>query len=275
MRIISGALNNILRCTTLKKPEELTEDEKDDIKDTIKDIMARVFKSGKLKVEEDKQLLLNNLKNTFGIKYFLDIISPKNKKEEKIEKIVQDNSFQFLSEIIYEIFLKFVDIDKDSNKLQIAIRILKFCDGIKFCKAKNQYIKLIEDLYPKLAKEQYTFFECNKFWELYIIDELDEEERKVYEELLKKKAKKEEEDKEEDVNLYVGNEKYFKHIALLMEDIFTMMAKLRVNTDYIFYENNRIMEKFCTKPADIDAVFKKVIIEYNKSVLEENKTKSV
>ena len=153
--------------------ENLTDIEKEDIRDNIRGTLTRVFKSEKVNFKKDTEILLESLKKDYGKKYFVDIIS--GNRNTKQVKIISDESFTILLEVISKFLLKLTQENK-KNYLY-AIKLIKSCAYFKTIVNKIQYL-LNEKIYEKITKD-YPLYKNIEFWDIWLEEELNGNDLKI------------------------------------------------------------------------------------------------
>ena len=213
----------------------ITEIEREDLKDNIRIGLKHVFKSEKINVTNETNSLLSLLENEFGLNYFIDIIEI-NRYNEEI-KIISDDSFQILLEIISKSLLKFNTTEKNIIN---AIRLIKTSYYFKTIVNKNSYF-LNEKIFEKLTIN-YKLFKYILFWELWIENELDENEIKILNEIKKMNEDKDnyhffDEDEEENAKF---REKYKKEL----ENARKNMEMIKLNKSFIITVIESLSDKY-------------------------------
>ena len=153
--------------------EGLTESEKEDIRDNIKATLSRIFKSEKIDIKGDTEILLSSMDKQYGRNYFIDLIKL-NKKGKQI-KIISGDSYKILSDVISKSLLK--DIKSSQRNIINTIKLLKPC-----CYFKTTANKLELSLLGKIGEilnNNYRIFYELSFWELWIEDDLSDNEYKI------------------------------------------------------------------------------------------------
>ena len=219
VRIISG--EDTKKYSIYKRNKgELTEDEMDDIKDTVREVMTRVYRSELKNVEEDRKKILDVFTQTkFGRDHFVNVISSGNKKERVI-KILQRDSFDFMDYVIFNSLLTIV-LDQTEENIKCALNLLKTCLYIKTIDNKKELL-LSDVLFPRL--DSYSLFTEIDFWKKWIEDDMTESDLEV----LKSK-------KEKCVDINSDNyQKYLEHSYDIMDRLSRTMMKMRLKCDFIY-----------------------------------------
>ena len=230
---ISLDLNN--NCNE-DKEEGLTSVEKEDIRDNIRETLTRVFKSEKVNVVKDSAVLLSSIEKQYGRKYFINIIE-KNRNSKEV-KIISSDSFKILLEVIIKSLSK-LNIDKID--LIYIVKLIKSTNYFKTI-VKKQIYTLFEKVCEILTKN-YKIFNEIKYWELWIEDELNQNDLKILNNLKHINENKEkneynyiDEDDEEIVNF---KEKY----KIYLKDAKNNMIKMKLNRSFIL----TLVEELCKK----------------------------
>ena len=213
----------------------LTDIEREDIKDNIRIGLKHIFKSEKINIVNETNSLLSLLENEFGLNYFIDIFEI-NRYSEEI-KIISDDSFQILLEIISKTLLKFTASEKEMIN---AIRLIKTCSYFKTLVNKNTYF-LNEKIF-EIITINYKLFTYILFWELWIENELDENEIKILNEIKKMNDDKDnyhyfDKDLEENAKF---KEKYKKE----MENVRKKMEMIKLNKSFIITVIESLSDKY-------------------------------
>ena len=180
IKIISGQKENVdeirYSCVIKEKDDELNQDQKDEIIDNIKDIMKKVYESKLVNIEENQEILMDSVGTKFGRDYFINIISAGNKKSSSI-KIVENESFNFLKYIIFNVLLNILKLEENYYSIISALKLTKACLYIKTMKNKKE-VSLSDEIFSQL--EEYSLYKNRKFWEIWIEDEFNDDELKIY-----------------------------------------------------------------------------------------------
>lgn len=154
-----------------KRPEwEYTEAEKDEIREAVKDILSRIFKSEEVDQNKDKKILLNNIDSTFGRNYFITSIY-QSKTAGGTAKIINDASYNLLSEVIFNALLDILKLEENAKNLESAILLIK--SAMLYCKLnKKQQVSIFDHLYVRL--HDYSLLLKEAFWEKWFDIEITE-----------------------------------------------------------------------------------------------------
>ena len=212
----------------------ITEIEKEDIKDNIRIGLKHAFKSEKLNINDEINSLLSSLDNEFGLNYFIDIFEINRFNEET--KIISDDTFQILLEIISKSLLKFTTSEKH---MMNAIRLIKTCYYFKTIVNKNTY--LLNEKIFEILTINYKLFKEILFWELWVENELDENEIKILNEIKEINEDKDnfhyfDEDEEENAKF---KEKYKTELKNARKN----MEIIKLNKSFII----TVIESLCDK----------------------------
>ena len=218
----------------VENKEELTELEKEDIRDNIRGTLTRVFKSEKMNIKKDTAVLLSSLQKEYGKNYFVNvIIGNKNSKEIKI---ISEDSFKILNEVITKCLSKLKPIKKN---MIFVNKILKSCSYFRAIVNKIDYL-LDEKIYENLTKN-YDIFNEIFFWEFWIEEEIDQKDLEAY-------NKFKEKDREKDSYYYINEEdediiNYKSNYKILLKNARNQMTKMKLNKSTIL----SVIEALCNK----------------------------
>ena len=251
IRIIAGKEENHYKYSYISNNNEnkLSDDQKEEITDNIKEVMKKVFKSAFNDIKEEKELLMDSVKTKFGIEYFVNIISSGNKKNISI-KIVENESFDFLKYIIFNVLLNILKLGENDDNLILALKLTKACLFIKTVKNKKE-ISLSEEIFSQL--EDYSLYKNKSFWQKWIEDEMTEDEFEIYKEL--KKVNK--------ANDIINNEKYkpySNHSFEIIDKLFGIMIKLKLPSFFIYSTYSELSRKYIFDDKLFDKLIKEMII---------------
>ena len=154
------------------KNDDLTDIEKEDIRDNIKGTLTRIFKSEKVNLKKDTEVLLESLKKDYGKNYFVDIIA--GNRNSKEVKIINDESFTILFEVISKFLLK---LTKNKTNYIYAIKLIKSSAYFKTIFNKITYF-LNEKICEKLTID-FPFFSIIEFWDRWLEEELNEDDLEI------------------------------------------------------------------------------------------------
>ena len=154
------------------KNDDLNDIEKEDIRDNIKGTLTRVFKSEKVNLKKDTEVLLESLKKDYGKNYFVDIIA--GNRNSKEVKIINDESFTILFEVISKFLLK---LTKNKTNYIYAIKLIKSSSYFKTIVNKITYF-LNEKICEKLTID-FPFFSIIEFWDRWLEEELNEDDLEI------------------------------------------------------------------------------------------------
>ena len=220
--------------------EELSNVEKEDIRDNIRGTLTRVFKSDKVNVVKDSAVLISSLEKEYGRKYFVDIIEG-NKNNKEI-KILNEDSFKILLEVITKLLLK---LNYNRKNIIYTIKVIKSCFYFKTIFNKVDYL-LYEKIFEILTKN-FNMFNSILFWELWIEDELDEKDIEMINKF--KKIKEEntfyyiDEDDEEFIKFKDHYKKQLKEARKNME-IMKLNRSLMLSVVQELCQNNSLEDEF-------------------------------
>ena len=229
------------------KENVLTADEIYDIKEEIEDIMNKIYKSEK-KIQKEKEKKKekrkkkdkkeqenkkekpkenNCFKKQFGIDYFIKILNANNLD---FIRELDDESFNLLSDVIFQALLKILKSGKNVKNFKDAVTIIKCSKNYKKIEKKKKKFQsseidvlLIDEVYTKFSQFEklvdYSFFDNVEFWKIYIESNLSEDELKI----LKEKNQREINKKSDIYESYKNN--LFKLFSELVDIILKMKMK--------------------------------------------------
>ena len=223
---------------------EISEEEIDDIKDNIRDILTRIFKSGKIDVNQDQKTLLSSIENNIGKDYFINIIYPKKNKTEKMNTITED-SYNLLEKVISNTIINLQTNENDEKFLknvEDAEKLLKSCLYFRTVNNKKEEKLLSHNVYNQLNK--CTIINKKEFWEKWVESELNDEDHEIF-----KNIKSIINDKE---NYHYINEddenikKFRENFYCNLEDIRKIMIEMKISKGTIL----EILSKLCMEYID-------------------------
>ena len=254
MKIISGEKGDTHEYRysfySTKSDISLNEEEQDSIKDNIKDIMKKVFKS-QLKSDEiksDQDLLLESVKNKFGIDFFVNIMSISNKKNQEI-KIIEKESFDFLRYIIFNVLLNILNLEETDRNILLAMKLTKSCFYIKSFINKKETL-LSDIIFSQL--ENYSPYQNKTFWQKWIEDEMTPEDLQIYD-LLKKNRE------DNDIKNNKNYKMYLKHSYEIIDKLFGIMIKLKVSNFFIYSTYSELSREYIINEEQFDNLMKEMI----------------
>ena len=254
MKIISGEKGDTHEYRysfySSKSDISLNEEEQDEIKDNIKDIMKKVFKS-QLKPDEiksDQDLLLESVKNKFGIDFFVNIMSISNKKNQEI-KIIEKESFDFLRYIIFNVLLNILNLEETDSNILLAMKLTKSCFYIKSFINKKETL-LSDIIFSQL--ENYSPYQNKTFWQKWIEDEMTPEDLQIYN-LLKKNRE------DNDIKNNKNYKMYLKHSYEIIDKLFGIMIKLKVSNFFIYSTYSELSREYIINEEQFDNLMKEMI----------------
>ena len=255
IKIIAGKEESNYKYSYIRNNDEnkLNDDQKEEISDNIKDVMKKVFKSSFDDIKEEKELLLDSVKTIFGIEYFVNIICSGNKKNISI-KIVENESFDFLKDIIFNVLLNILKLGENDDNLKLVIKLTKACLFIKTIKNKKE-ISLSEEIFSQL--EDYSLYKNKTFWQKWIEEEMTEDEIEIYKELKKG-------NKGNDIMNSEKYKSYSNHSFEIIDKLFDIMIKLKLPNQFIYYTYSELSRKYIFDEKLFDKLIKEMIngLEY-------------
>ena len=254
MKIISGEKGDTHEYRysfySTKSDISLNEEEQDSIKDNIKDIMKKVFKS-QLKSDEiksDQDLLLESVKNKFGIDFFVNIMSISNKKNQEI-KIIEKESFDFLRYIIFNVLLNILNLEETDSNILLAMKLTKSCFYIKSFINKKETL-LSDIIFSQL--ENYSPYQNKTFWQKWIEDEMTPEDLQIYNVLKKNRE-------DNDIKNNKNYKMYLKHSYEIIDKLFGIMIKLKVSNFFIYSTYSELSREYIINEEQFDNLMKEMI----------------
>ena len=141
--------------------------------------MAKIYKLEEKKINnEDKKKVIDSFKTQYGRDYFLSLLID-SQKEKKVKEI-QNESFYFLSDIIFYLLTNILLFENDNDSIY-AVKILKSCQYIKttiklknIFKTHKKVIILSDELYNKL--NFYPLLNEKRFWKIWLEGDMTESE---------------------------------------------------------------------------------------------------
>ena len=201
----------------------LSEDDRDEIKDDLRELMAKIYKLGERKIDnEDKKKVIDSFKTQYGRDYFLSLLID-SQKEKKVKEI-QNESFNFLSDIIFYLLTNILLFENDNDSIY-AVKILKSCQYIKttiklknIFKTHKKVIILSDELYNKL--NFFPILKEKRFWKIWLEGDMTESELNL------KKLMKENID---EINIESNEFKsYEKRVYSLIYNLICIMMKMKI-----------------------------------------------
>ena len=216
-------LNNRMSIIFEYKDYGLSEDDRDEIKDDLRELMAKIYKLGERKIDnEDKKKVIDSFKTQYGRDYFLSLLID-SQKEKKVKEI-QNESFYFLSDVIFYLLTNILLFENDNDSIY-AVKILKSCQYIKttiklknIFKTHKKVIILSDELYNKL--NLYPLLNEKRFWKIWLEGDMTESELNL------KKLMKENID---EINIESNEFKsYEKRVYSLIYNLICIMMKMKI-----------------------------------------------
>ena len=216
-------LNNRMSIIFEYKDYGLSEDDRDEIKDDLRELMAKIYKLGERKIDnEDKKKVIDSFKTQYGRDYFLSLLID-SQKEKKVKEI-QNESFYFLSDVIFYLLTNILLFENDNDSIY-AVKILKSCQYIKttiklknIFKTHKKVIILSDELYNKL--NFFPILKEKRFWKIWLEGDMTESELNL------KKLMKENID---EINIESNEFKsYEKRVYSLIYNLICIMIKMKI-----------------------------------------------
>ena len=214
---------------------KLKEIENEEIKDNMKTTLKHIFKSEFLNITDDINSLLLSLGKEFGKKYFIDIIESNKKNKEM--KIISEDSFKILLEVISKSLLR---LDSTQKDIIYAIKIIKFSYYFKTKVNKNDYF-LNEKIF-EIITNKYSLFNKINFWELWIENELNKNDIEILDKFRKRSNERENyiyiDEKDEEIFRF--KDKYKN----LLKDAKRNMVIMKLNKSFILSNIEYLCNKY-------------------------------
>ena len=242
-----------------ERDDELNEEQKDEIIDNIKDIMKRVYKSNLLNVKEDQEILMDSVKTNFGRDYFVNIIGSVNKKNSSI-KIVENESFDFLKYIIFSVLLNILKLEENEHNLFSTLKLTKACLYIKTTKNKKE-VSLSDEIFSQL--EDYALYKNKNFWQMWIEDDMTEDEIDIYNKL---------KSKEESIKSDEKYKIYLKNSYEIVDKLFGIMIKLKLSNFFIYSTYSELSREYIFDDDQFGKLMREMIngLEYYQKLSKNN-----
>jgi hypothetical protein len=243
-----------------ERDDELNEEQKDEIIDNIKDIMKRVYKSNLLNVKEDQEILMDSVKTNFGRDYFVNIMGSVNKKNSSI-KIVENESFDFLKYIIFSVLLNILKLEENDHNLFSALKLTKACLYIKTTKNKKE-VSLSDEIFSQL--EDYALYKNKIFWQMWIEDDMTEDEIDIYNKLKSKG--------EESIKNSENYKTYLKNSYEIVDKLFGIMIKLKLSNFFIYSTYSELSREYIFDDDQFGKLMREMIngLEYYQKLSKNN-----
>ena len=214
--------------------------------------MKKVFKSKLDNIMEDKEILMDSVKTKFGRDYFVNIMSSGNKKNIAI-KIVENDSFNFLKYIIFNVLLNILKLEENNHNLFSAIKLTKACLYIKTIKNKKE-VSLSDEIFSQL--EDYSLYKNKLFWQNWIEDELSTDEINIYQ-ILKLNG-------DESIKNDRRYILYMKNSYRIIDKLFGVMVKLKLSNFFIYSTYSELSREYIFDDEQFGKLMKEMIkgLEY-------------
>jgi hypothetical protein len=222
--------------------EEISEIEKENIKDNIDSKLRKVFRAEKININEDSEVLLSSMETEFGKNYFLSLFKLNNNIKQV--KFINEDSFQILFEVITKSLLK-LSLNNPKDKL-FAMKLLK---SFIFYKKMNEMeeVSLIEKIVEYFSKKKFNLFKEEGYWELWVEEELKENNSDLFNKLKVMYENK------ESFYYYIDEEdekvKEFKNKGkACVQELIKILEEVKINKSFIL----SVIEHLCDKYIQID-----------------------
>ena len=227
--------NKHLKQKDLNDELKLKEIENEEIKDSMKTTFKHIFKSEFLNVENDINSLSSLLEKEYGKEYFTNIIES-NKKNNEI-RIINEDSFKILLDIISKSLLKLSSTEKD---IIFAVKVTKFSYYFKTIVNNIEYL-LNEKIFETITNK-YSLYNKIYFWELWIENELNKNDIEILNKFKKKSS-------ESDLNIFFNENKeeidrFKENYQNLLKDAKKNMLLMKLNKSFILSNIEYLCNKY-------------------------------
>ena len=223
--------NNIkISQTFTNKEYELSEDEIDEIKDNIREAMTRVYRSDVSKIKDDKKIIIDSLKTQFGRDYFTKILNNGYKQDYLVKNLVNE-SYYFFYDVIFNTLLDILKLEENDENIICAVKLIKSSQYIGTIKNKKEFLvshNSLSILSDELSNglENYSLFNKIRFWELWIEDDMTQNDLNI-----KELINDELNDLDMECDEYI---EYSSHLYSIIDKLTSTMMKMKINNNSIF-----------------------------------------
>ena len=243
--------DNKIKNDISKKEKEKIELEQESIRDNIDAKVRKIFRSEKIDIKKDSEILLSSTETEYGKNYFLSLFTLNNKVKQV--KFLNEDSYKILFEVITKSLLK-LSLKNSKDKV-FAMRLMKTFSYYKILKEKEE-ISFISKIIDYLSSKSFKLFQDEKFWEMWFEDELKEIDKELLDQL---KAMSED---KENVYYYIDEEDekviQFKNKGkLYIKELIKYMSQVKKGKSFIL----TIVGTLCDKYIQIDEFKSKIVSE--------------
>ena len=231
--------------------EEMSETEKENIKDNIDSKLRKVFRAEKININDDSNVLLSSMETEFGKNYFLSLFRLNNNIKQV--KFINEDSFQILFQVIMKSLQK-LSLNNPKDKL-FAMKLMKSFSFYKKMDEKEE-VSLIEKIVEYFSKKNFNLFKDEGYWELWVEEELKENNSDLF-----NKLKNIYENKESFL-YYIDEEdekvKEFKNKGkTCIQELVKILEQVKINKSFIL----SVIEHLCDKFINIDEFRSQIVSE--------------
>ena len=154
----------------------MNETQIESLKDDIDTIIRKIFKSEKIDIKNDSEKLLSLVETDIGKDYFLSLLFKNSNIRQN--KYINEESYIILLEVISKTLIKL-----SAENQKDIIYIMKLLKSIRFFNTiiEKDELSLIQDIIEYLSKNNCGLFKEVLFWELWVEQDLMEDNQKIYE----------------------------------------------------------------------------------------------
>ena len=203
---------------------------------------------------------MDSVKTNFRRDYFVIIIGSVNKKNSSI-KIVENESFDFLKYIIFSVLLNIIKVEENYHNLFSALKLTKACLYIKTTKNKKE-VSLSDEIFSQL--EDYSLYKNKIFWQIWIEDDLTEDEIDIYNKLKSKG--------EDSVKNSENYKIYLKNSYEIVDKLFGIMIKLKLSNFFIYLTYSELSREYIFDDDQFGKIKREMIngLEYYQKLSKNN-----
>ena len=231
--------------------EEMSETEKENIKDNIDSKLRKVFRAEKININDDSNVLLSSMETEFGKNYFLSLFRLNNNIKQV--KFINEDSFQILFQVITKSLQK-LSLNNPKDKV-FAMKLMKSFSFYKKMNEKEE-VSLIEKIVEYFSKKNFNLFKDEGYWELWVEEELKENNSDLFNKLKKIYENK------ENFLYYIDEEdekvKEFKNKGkTCIQELVKILEQVKINKSFIL----SVIEHLCDKFINIDEFRSQIVSE--------------
>jgi hypothetical protein len=230
---------------------EMSETEKENIKDNIDSKLRKVFRAEKININEDSEVLLSSMETEFGKNYFLSLFKLNNNIKQV--KFINEDSFQILFQVITKSLQK-LSLNNPKDKV-FAMKLMKSFSFYKKMNEKEE-VSLIEKIVEYFSKKNFNLFKDEGYWELWVEEELKENNSDLFNKLKNIYENK------ENFLYYIDEEdekvKEFKNKGkTCIQELVKILEQVKINKSFIL----SVIEHLCDKFINIDEFRSQIVSE--------------